>query len=114
MAVAELNGPVQRDDDASEPSEMPVPERIARLEAQKVRYPGLHFSSEEPSHKFADKIYQMATDQLLEWLPWDQLTSLEQRQSPTVRRSSRSVLIPVGRRKCPRKIHKENCQSLEK
>ena len=58
MAVAELNSRVQRDD-ASEPSKMPVPERIARLE----------------SHKLVDKICQMATDQLLEWLPWDQLTS---------------------------------------
>ena len=78
LTVAELTNRVQRDD-GSEPSKMLVPERVARLEAQKKRYPGLHFSSEtEPSHKLVDKVCQFATDQLLEWIPWNQLTSRAQ------------------------------------
>lgn len=78
LTVAELNNRVQRDD-SSEPSKMPVPERVARLEAQKKKYPGLHYSSEtEPSHKLVDRVCQFATDQLLEWIPWNQLTSRAQ------------------------------------
>lgn len=75
LTVAELNSRAQRDD-SSEPTKMPAPERVARLDAFKQKYPGLHYSSEtEPSHKLVDRVCQMATDQLLEWVPWNQLTT---------------------------------------
>ena len=52
--------------------------KIARLEDQKKRLPGLHFGPETaPSHKLDDTICQMAvnSDQTLEGMPWEKLTS---------------------------------------
>jgi hypothetical protein len=75
LAVHEFKQRSERDETA-EPTKMPVAERNARLEDQKKRLPGLHFSPEtEPSHKLVDTICQMAVDQTLEWTPWEKLTS---------------------------------------
>ena len=75
LAVNEFKQRSERDETA-EPSKMPIAERNARLEDQKKRLPGLHFSPEtEPSHKLVDTVCQMATDQTLEWTPWEKLTS---------------------------------------
>ncbi|CAL1146023.1 unnamed protein product [Cladocopium goreaui] len=75
LAVNEFKQRSERDETA-EPTKMPVAERNARLEDQKKRLPGLHFSPEtEPSHKLVDAVCQMATDQTLEWTPWEKLTS---------------------------------------
>ena len=75
LAVHEFKQRSERDETA-EPTKMPVAERNARLEDQKKRLPGIHFSPEtEPSHKLVDTICQMATDQTLEWTPWEKLTS---------------------------------------
>ncbi|CAK9023436.1 Uncharacterized protein (Fragment), partial [Durusdinium trenchii] len=55
---------------------MPVAERNARLQEQQNRLKGIHFSPEtEPSHKLVDLVCQMSTDQTLEWIPWEKLTS---------------------------------------
>ena len=63
-------------EDTAEPSKIPMPERLARLEAQKTRLPGLHYSSEtEPSHKLVDTVFQMLTDQEATWIPWEKLTT---------------------------------------
>ncbi len=63
-------------EDTAEPSKIPMPERLARLEAQKTRLPGLHYSSEtEPSHKLVDTVFEMLTDQEVTWIPWEKLTS---------------------------------------
>ena len=75
MALADLKQRFEREDTA-EPTRLPMPERIARLEAQKVRLPGLHYSSEtEPSHKLVDTVFQMIPDQQISWLPWEKPTN---------------------------------------
>ena len=57
MAIADMKQRFEREDTA-EPTRVPMPERMARLEAQKARLPGLHYSSEtEPSHKCVDTVY---------------------------------------------------------
>ena len=51
LAVHEFKQRSERDE-AAEPSKMPVAERNARLEDQKKRLQGIHFSPEtEPSHQ---------------------------------------------------------------
>ena len=75
LSISELKQRTERDD-ATEPTRMPVAERNARIEDQKTRLVGLHFSPEnEPSHKLVDSIVQMGIDQTLEWLPWEKLTN---------------------------------------
>ena len=75
MSIADMKQRFERED-TSEPTRVPMPERIARLEAQKTRLPGLHYSSEtEPSHKCVDTVSQMITDQQITWIPWERLTN---------------------------------------
>ena len=75
MAIADMKQRFEREDTA-EPTRVPMPERMARLEAQKTRLPGLHYSSEtEPSHKCVDTVFQMITDQQISWIPWERLTN---------------------------------------
>ena len=76
---------------------VPMPERIARLEAQKTQLPGVHYSSEtEPSHKCADTVFQMITDQQITWIPWECLTTIEHLKQSIVRRTCRSLsMLPV-------------------
>ena len=75
LAVNEFRQRSERDETA-EPAKMPVAERNARLEDQRKRLQGVHFSPEtEPSHKLVDTVCQMGTDQTLEWTPWEKLTS---------------------------------------
>ena len=75
MSIADMKQRFERED-TSEPTRVPMPERIARLEAQKTRLPGLHYSSEtEPSHKCVDTVFQMITDQQIIWIPWERLTN---------------------------------------
>ena len=75
MSIADMKQRFERED-TSEPTRVPMPERIARLEAQKTRLPGLHYSSEtEPSHKCVDTVFQMITDQQITWIPWERLTN---------------------------------------
>ena len=84
VAINDLKQRQERDDTA-EPSRLPVAERNSRLEDQKRRLVGLHFSPEsEPSHKLVDTINQMGVDQTLEWIPWE--------KSPARRRTSSLVL----------------------
>ena len=75
MSIADMKQRFERED-TSEPTRVAMPERIARLEAQKTRLPGLHYSSEtEPSHKCVDTVFQMITDQQITWIPWERLTN---------------------------------------
>ncbi len=75
MAIADMKQRFEREDTA-EPTRVPMPERMARLEAQKTRLPGLHYSSEtEPSHKCVDTVSQMITDQQISWIPWERLAN---------------------------------------
>ena len=75
LSVSEFKQRAERDD-TTEPVRMPIAERQARLESQKRRLVGLHFSPEnEPSHKLVDTIVQMGQDKSLEWLPWERLTN---------------------------------------
>lgn len=75
LAISDLKQRTERDETA-EPSRMPVAERNARLQEQQNRLKGIHFSPEtEPSHKLVDLVCQMSTDQTLEWIPWEKLTS---------------------------------------
>lgn len=75
MSIADMKQRFERED-TSEPTRVPMPERIARLEAQRGRLPGLHYSSEtEPSHKLVDTVFQMITDQQITWVPWERLTN---------------------------------------
>ena len=70
LAVNEFRQRSERDGTA-EPSKMPVAERNARLEDQRKRLQGVHFSPEaEPSHELVDTVCQMETEQTLEWTPW--------------------------------------------
>ena len=63
LALADLKTRFEKDD-TSEPSQIPLPERIARLEQQRTRLQGVHFSSEtEPAHKLVDLVFQMCQDQ---------------------------------------------------
>ncbi len=63
-------------DDSSELSQIPLAERMARLEQQKTRLPGVHFSSEtEPSHKLVDLVFQMCQDQQVAWLKYEKHVS---------------------------------------
>ena len=75
LALADLKTRFEKDD-TSEPSQIPLPERIARLEQQRTRLPGVHFSSEtEPAHKLVDLVFQMCQDQQVTWVPWEKLSS---------------------------------------
>jgi len=75
LALADLKMRFEKDD-SSEPSQIPLAERMARLEQQRARLPGVHFSSEtEPSHKLVDMVFQMCQDQQVVWIPWEKLVS---------------------------------------
>ena len=75
LALADLKTRFEKDD-TSEPSQIPLPERIARLEQQRARLQGVHFSSEtEPAHKLVDLVFQMCQDQQVTWVPWEKLIS---------------------------------------
>ncbi len=75
LALADLKTRFEKDG-TSEPSQIPLPERIARLEQQRGRLQGVHFSSEtEPAHKLVDLVFQMCQDQQVTWVPWEKLTS---------------------------------------
>ena len=75
LAVSEFRQRSERDETA-EPAKMPVAERNARPVDQRKRLQGVHFSPEtELSHKLVDTVCQMGTDQTLEWVPWEKLTS---------------------------------------
>ena len=75
MALADLRTRFEKDD-SSEPKEIPLAERMARLQQQQVRLSGVHFSSEtEPSHKLVDTVFQMCQDQQIHWIPWEKLLS---------------------------------------
>lgn len=75
IAIAELKQRVERGE-SSEPATLPLAERMHRMEAQKKRLEGVHFSvHSEPSNKLVDLIFQMVSDQQLTWLPWQKLAS---------------------------------------
>ena len=75
LALADLKMRFEKDD-SSEPPQIPLAERMARLEQQRARLPGVHFSSEtEPSHKLVDMVFQMCQDQQVVWIPWEKLVS---------------------------------------
>lgn len=75
MALADLRTRFEKDD-SSEPKEIPLAERMARLQQQKARLTGVHFSSEtEPAHKLVDTVFQMCQDQQIHWIPWEKLLS---------------------------------------
>ncbi len=75
LALADLKTRFEKDD-TSEPSQIPLPERIARLEQQRARLQGVHFSSEtEPAHKLVDLVFQMCQDQQVVRVPWEKLIS---------------------------------------
>ena len=75
MALADLRTRFEKDD-SSEPKETPLAERMARLQQQKDRLTGVHFSPEtEPGHKLVDTVFQMCQDQQINWIPWEKLLS---------------------------------------
>ena len=75
VAVADFQQRLTRKP-SSEPSELPIHERVSRLQDQRARLTGVCFSSAtEPSHKLTDRVFQMITDQQVTWIPWEKLTS---------------------------------------
>ena len=75
VTVGELRQRVERSD-SSEPIQIPLVERMHRLENQKQRLVGVHFSvHSEPSNKLVDHYFQMMADKQLTWLPWEKLAS---------------------------------------
>ena len=62
--------------ESTEPVVIPLAERMHRMEAQRNRLGGVHFSVHtEPSNKLVDQVFQMVNDQQLTWLPWQKLAS---------------------------------------
>jgi len=62
--------------DSADPVTIPLAERMHRMEAQRNRMGGVHFSVHaEPSIKLVDLAFQMVSDQQLTWLPWQKLAS---------------------------------------
>ncbi|CAE7837068.1 gpt [Symbiodinium sp. CCMP2592] len=77
-AMGELKQKVERNDSA-EPIRLAVAERTTRIEEQRKRLNGVHFSSDsEPSYRVTDLVFQQGTDQQLIWLPWEKYTSRAQ------------------------------------
>ncbi|CAE7214265.1 unnamed protein product [Symbiodinium sp. CCMP2592] len=77
-AMGELKQKVERSDSA-EPIRLAVAERTTRIEEQRRRLNGVHFSSDsEPSYRVTDLVFQQGTDQQLIWLPWEKYTSRAQ------------------------------------
>ncbi|CAE6911825.1 gpt [Symbiodinium sp. CCMP2592] len=77
-AMGELKQKVERSDSA-EPIRLAVAERTTRIEEQRKRLNGVHFSSDsEPSYRVTDLVFQQGTDQQLIWLPWEKYTSRAQ------------------------------------
>ena len=75
LALADLKMRFEKDD-TTEPAQIPLAERMARLQQQKARLAGVHFSSEtEPAHKVVDMVFQMCQDQQVVWIPWEKLLS---------------------------------------
>ncbi len=63
VSIAELKQRVERGE-STEPVTIPLAERMHRMEAQKNRLGGVHFSVHtEPSNKLVDQAFQMVNDQ---------------------------------------------------
>ena len=75
VAIAELKQRVERGE-STEPVVIPLAERMHRMQNQRTRLGGVHFSVHtEPSNKLVDQAFQMVSDQQLTWLPWQKLAS---------------------------------------
>lgn len=75
VSIAELKQRVERGDSA-DPVTIPLAERMHRMEAERNRMGGVHFSAHtEPPNKLVDLAFQMVSDQQLTWLPWQNLAS---------------------------------------
>ena len=78
LSVAELREKVTRTEDSA-PRKLVAPERNARYESQKLRYPHLNLEGElEISHGLLDEIMQMAEDDTLHYVAIDRCTRRDQ------------------------------------
>lgn len=78
VLLAEMKGRVERTED-SKPTKLMPAERASRHAQQQARISGLVLSGPyECSHSLVDKIFQMLDDNVLRYLPLDELTTREQ------------------------------------
>ena len=78
LSVADLRAKLNRTSD-DPPIRMSQPERNSRMVKLRNRLPGLSIiEGLEPSHKLVDVFVQMAEDDSIEYVPWEELTERQQ------------------------------------
>ena len=78
LSVAELKSKLTRTD-SDPPVKMNMPERNARMTKLRARLAGISITeSLEPSHRLVDIFVQMAEDDCIKYVPWDELTERNQ------------------------------------